>query len=67
MGKCKIICSLDGKEPAFTLYGEYTDLHKRTFPNEQYAIAVQNYLVKRSVRLLWNAVFPNYHIVPVGE
>jgi len=67
MGRCKIICSLDGKEPSFTLYGEYADLNKCTFPHEEYALAVQNYLVKRSVRMLWNAVFPNYEIVPVDE
>ena len=52
MGRCKIICSLDGKEPSFTLYGEYADLNKCTFPHEEYALAVQNYLVKRSVKLL---------------
>jgi hypothetical protein len=67
MGKYQIICSLDYKESAFTLYGEYTDLNKRTFPNEQDAIAVQNDLVKRSTRLLWNAVFPDYQIVPAEE
>lgn len=67
MGKYKIICSLDYKESAFTLYGEYADLNKRTFPNEEYAVVVKNALVRRSVRLLWNSVFPNYEIVLVDK
>jgi hypothetical protein len=67
MGKYQITCSLDYKESTFTLYGKYADLNTRTFPNEQCALAAQNYLVTRSVGLLWNAVFPNYEIVPVDE
>ena len=67
MGIYQITCSLDYKESAFMLYGEYADLNKRRFPNEQCAVAVKNSLVRRSVRLLWNGVFPNYEIVLVDE
>ena len=67
MGKYQITCSLDYKESAFTLYGEYADPNKRTFPNEQYALVAQHYLVKRSVRMLWNSVLPNYQIVSIDE
>ena len=67
MGRYRIICSLDGKEPSFTLYGQYADPNKRLFPNEQYALVAQDYLVIRSVGMLWNLILPNFHIVPLDE
>ena len=67
MGRYQIICSLDGQEPKLALYGEYADMGKRTFDDEQSALPIRVYLVKRSVRLLWNSVFPDYQIVPIDE
>lgn len=67
MGRCKIICSLDGKESDSKLYGEFADLSMRTVPNEQYALNIQAYLIKRSVRLSWDVGLPTYQIVPVDE
>ena len=67
MRRCKIICSLDGQEPEHMLYGEYEDLSRRAFPVEKYALVVQSYLVKRSVKIQWKFGLPNYHIVPADE
>ena len=67
MGRCKIICSLDGQELEHALYGAYENPKTRTFPSEQYAKPVVTYLSKRAVRLGWNSAFPNYQIVPGDE
>jgi hypothetical protein len=67
MSRCKIICSLDGKESAHSLYGVYEDPKIRTFLSEQYAKSVVAYLTKRAVRLHWNSTFPQYQIVSVDE
>jgi hypothetical protein len=67
MGRCKIICSLDGQELEHALYGAYEDPQKRTFPSAHYAKPVVVYLTKRAVRLQWTSASPNYQIVPVDE
>ena len=67
MEKCKITCSLDGKEASFTLYGAYGDPKNRTFASEEEAEPVATYLAKRSLGMLWNSVLPHYHIVPVYD
>ena len=50
MGRCEIICSLDGQEPEHALYGPYENPRTRTFLSEQYAKPVVAYLTKRAVR-----------------
>jgi len=67
MGTCKIICSLDGKESAYELYGGYADLNKRTFPSDRHARQVGDYLNSRARGRRWNSERPAYHIVPVDE
>ena len=67
MGTCKIICSLDGKESAYELYGGYADLSKRTFPNDRHARQVKDYLNSRAWGRRWDSKKPAYHIVPVNE
>ena len=67
MSRCKVVCSLDGKEPERWLYGAYEDPKKRTFPDKAYAEPVVAYLAKRAGRMLWNSVLPHYKIVPADE
>ena len=67
MERCKIVCSLDGKEPDLRLYGEYTDLSKRTFLNDRQAIPAHINLYKRARGMRWDSEKPTYHIVPVDE
>ena len=67
MGPCKIICSLDGQESAYELYGGYTDPSKRTFPTERHARQVKDYLNMRAWGRHWDSKRPVYHIVPVNE
>jgi hypothetical protein len=66
-GRYKIVCTLDGKEPAIILYEKYADQEKRTFSNNQHAILVQDYLSKRASRMQWNLGLPIYDIVPADE
>jgi len=67
MGQWKIVCSLDGKESAFKLYGEFIDLAKGTFPNDQRAMLVQRDLIGRARELRWESEPPNYQLVPTEE
>ena len=67
MERYEIICSLDGKEPEFTLYGEYADLSKRTFLNDRHAIPTHVDLYQRARKMHWQFEPPAYHIVPVDE
>jgi hypothetical protein len=67
MGQCKIICSLDGKEAADKLYGGYADLNKRTFPSDQHARGVEDYLNSRARGSHWELERPTYHIVPANK
>jgi hypothetical protein len=67
MGRWKIECSLDGKEPEAKLYGEHADLSKRTFPNERYAKQVQDYLIIRAKGKRWDIEPPAYRTVLVDE
>jgi hypothetical protein len=67
MGTCKIICSLDGRESAYELYGGYADLSKRTFPNDRHARQVEDYLNSRARGRRGDSKKPAYHIVPVNE
>ena len=63
----KVICSLDGKEADFRLYGEYTDPRKHTFSNDRYGRGVEDYLIQRAQRINWDFEIPTYHIVPADE
>ena len=67
MGKCKIVCSLDGKAPDVTLYGEYAAPDTRLFPSEAYARKVLAYLIRYSPWERCNSGSPIYQIVPVDE
>ena len=67
MGRYKIICTRDGKEPAVTLYDRYADQETRTFPNDRHAIPVHAYLSRRARGMRWDAELPLYGIVPADE
>ena len=67
MSRCKIICSLDGQESAYELYGGYTDPSKRTFPSERHAKQVRDYLESCARGRRWDSERPAYQIVPVDE
>jgi hypothetical protein len=67
MDRCKIVCTLDGKEPAVILYDKYADLENRTFPNERHARPLHNYLSRRARGMRWDAEPPIYDIVPADE
>jgi hypothetical protein len=67
MGRCKIVCSLDGQVEDIRLYDRYADLETRTFPNDRYAMLVQDYLIVRARGMRWDAEPPNYQIVPADE
>jgi hypothetical protein len=67
MGPCKIICSLDGEESEFKLYGKFIALANGTFPNDQHAILVQRDLSRRAREMRWDAEPPTYDIVPANE
>ena len=66
-GRCKIVCTLDGKEPAVILYEKYAEPDKRTFPNDRQAIPVHAYLSRRAGRMRCDSGLPIYEIVPVEE
>jgi hypothetical protein len=65
--RCKIVCTLDGKEPAVILYDRYADQEIRTFPNERHAIRVHEYLCRRARGMRWDAEPPIYAIAPADE
>ena len=67
MGPCKIICSLDGQESEYKLYGGYADLNKRTFPTDRHARGVEDYLNSRARGSHWDPKRPTYYIVLVDE
>jgi hypothetical protein len=67
VGGCKIVCTLDGKEPAVILYDKFAGEEKRTFPNSRHAFAVQEYLRSRASGMRWEAEPPIYEIVAVEE
>ena len=68
MGQHKIICSLDGQEPAYELYGGYADPDARTFPDERDAKQIKYYLDSRARgRRRWDPKRPTYQIVPADE
>jgi hypothetical protein len=67
MGRYKIVCTLDGTEPAILLYEKYADQEKRTFSNSQHAILLHDYLSKRAGRMRWDSGTPIFNIVPAGE
>jgi hypothetical protein len=48
MDRCKIVCTLDGKELAVIFYDKYADLENRTFPNERHARPLHNYLSRQA-------------------
>ena len=62
-GRYKIVCTQDGKEPEIRLYGEYADVAKRTFPNNQHALLVHEYLSGRARGRRWESLPPRYEIV----
>jgi hypothetical protein len=66
-GRYKIVCTLDGKEPAVSLYAKYAAPEQRIFPNGLQAIPVHVYLSKRARGRCWEAEPPTYNIVPVEE
>jgi hypothetical protein len=66
-GRYKIVCTLDGKEPAVILYEKYAEPDTRIFPNGWHAIAIHEYLSKRAQGMRWNPEPPSYDIVPVEE
>jgi hypothetical protein len=66
-GRCKIVCTLDGKELAVILYDKHVDLDNRTFPNVRHALPLHKYLTRRAEGMHWDAEPPTYHIVPADE
>jgi hypothetical protein len=66
-GRYKLVCTLDGREPAVILYEKYAEPDTRIFSNNQHAILVHNYLNKRASGMRWDAAPPTYVIVPVEE
>jgi hypothetical protein len=67
MGRCKIVCTLDGQERAVILYDKYADLGNRTFPNDRHAMPLHEYLSRRAKGMRWDAEPPRYEIVPAEE
>ena len=67
MDRCKIVCTLDGREPPVILYEKYAEPEKRTFPNDRHALPVHAYLSRRAGGMRWDSERPTYHIVPVDE
>ena len=67
MGRCKIICSLDGQESAAKLYWQYADSSSRTFPNERYALPVHEFFCIRARGMRWDSEPPRYEIVPDAQ
>ena len=65
--RCKIVCTLDGKESAIVLYDKYALPKNRLFPNGWHAIPVYEYLSKRAQGMRWESEPPTYAIVPVEE
>ena len=63
----KIVCTLDGQEPAVISYEKYAEPDKRIFPNGWHAIAIHEYLDKRAQGMGWDSKPPLYNIVPVEE
>jgi hypothetical protein len=63
----KIVCTLDGKEPAIILYEKYAAPENRLFPNGRHAIPVHDYLSRRARGMRWESKPPLYDIVPVEE
>jgi hypothetical protein len=66
-GKYKIVCTLDGKEPAVVLYEKYAELEHRIFLNGRHAIPIHEYLSRRARGIHWELEPPTYEIVPVEE
>jgi hypothetical protein len=66
-GSYRIVCTLDGNEPAVILYAKYAEPESRLFPNGWHAIPVHDYLTKRAREMRWEAAPPTYEIVAVEE